>query len=117
MKVKLNYQGQYEIPEYATSDASGMDIYANISAPVELQSLGRQLIETGIYVAIDADYRGEIKVALVNLSDKIVSIEPGERIAQMILAKIEKIEWIPVEVLSTTDRGAGGFGSTGEKKI
>lgn len=134
----------YGLPQYATSLSAGMDLKANISEPIELDSLERAMVPTGIYMelpqgyeaqvrprsglaakfgitvanapgTIDADYRGEVKVILVNLSKEKFVINPGERIAQMVIAKYEKIEWREVDELDETERGAGGFGSTGTK--
>jgi dUTP pyrophosphatase len=144
MTVEIINHSGFPLPEYATEWAAGVDIRAHIENPVELHSLERKLIETGIFVAIpkgyeiqirprsglafkhgvtvlntpgtiDADYRGEIKVLLVNLSAETFVIQPGERIAQMVLQKHEQIQWETVTVLSETPRGDGGFGSTGKK--
>ena len=144
MEVKIINHSEYPMPHYASIDASGMDIRANILEPLIFESLTRQLIPTGIYLeipsgyeiqirprsglalkkgltvlnapgTIDADYRGEIKIILVNLSGETASIEPGERIAQMILSKIEKINLIPELELQQTIRAKGGFGSTGNQ--
>ena len=144
MKVKIVNKSGFPDPAYATELSAGMDLKACISEPVELESLQRVLIPTGIYIelpagfeaqirprsglaakhgvtvtnspgTIDADYRGEIKVSLVNLSRDRFVLNPGERIAQMVIARYEKIEWENVEVLSDTERGEGGFGSTGRK--
>lgn len=144
MQVKIVNKSIFETPAYATELSAGMDIKANMETPVELGSLERAMIPTGLYIelpagyeaqirprsglaakygvtvcnspgTIDADYRGEIKVILVNLSPTPFVIHPGERIAQMIIAKYEKIEWIPVNELGGTSRGTGGFGSTGTK--
>ena len=130
------------MPAYATSQSAGMDIRANLTEPVELKPLERKLIPTGLYIAlpegyeaqlrprsglslkhgltllyspgtIDADYRGEVCVILVNLSSEAFVIEDGERIAQMVIAKHEQPVWQEVEVLDETERGAGGFGHTG----
>ena len=132
------------LPEYATSGSSGMDIRAYLEAPITMQPLERVLVPTGLFIelpqgtevqirprsglaikqgitclnspgTIDADYRGEIKVLLVNLSNEPFSIEPGERIAQMVVAKHEQVEWEEQSALSESERGAGGFGSTGVK--
>ena len=144
MKVKIVNKSGYDVPFYATELSAGMDLKAAIEEPIELDSLCRAMIPTGLYIAlpegyeaqirprsglaakhgvtvcnspgtVDADYRGEIKVILVNLSKEKFVINPGERIAQMVIAKYEKIEWDEVEVLDETERGAGGFGSTGVK--
>ena len=144
MKVKIINKSGYDAPFYATDLSAGMDLKAAIEEPIELDSLCRAMVPTGLYIAlpegyeaqirprsglaakhgvtvcnspgtVDADYRGEIKVILVNLSKDKFVINPGERIAQMVIAKYEKIEWDEVEVLDETERGAGGFGSTGVK--
>ncbi len=144
IEVAIINQSAFDLPAYATEGAAGLDIRANITEAVVLSPLERQLIPTGLFVAIpmgyeiqirprsglafkhgitvlntpgtiDADYRGEIKVLLVNLSNEPFSIEPGERIAQMVLAKHEKLSWKTTEELPSTERGAGGFGSTGVK--
>ena len=142
MKVKIVNHSAFETPFYATEKSAGMDLKANITEPIVLRPLERAMIPTGIFIAlpdgteaqirprsglaakhgisllnspgtIDADYRGEIKVILVNLSNDEFSINPGERIAQMVVARYEKVEWDEVELLDETERGAGGFGSTG----
>lgn len=144
MKVKIVNKSGFQLPFYATELSAGMDLKASIETPIELDTLERAMVPTGIYIelpagyeaqirprsglaakhgisvcnspgTIDADYRGEIKVILVNLSKEKFTINPGERIAQMVIAKYEKIEWEEVEQLSETDRGTGGFGSTGTK--
>ena len=144
MKVKIVNKSAFDTPFYATERSVGMDIKANIETPIALQPLQRAMVPTGLYIAlpegteaqirprsglaakhgitvlntpgtIDADYRGEIKVILVNLSNEEFTINPGERIAQMVVARYEKVEWDSVEVLDETERGAGGFGSTGTK--
>lgn len=144
IEVAIINQSAFDLPAYATEGAAGLDIRANITEAIVLSPLERQLIPTGLFVAIpmgyeiqirprsglafkhgitvlntpgtiDADYRGEIKVLLVNLSNEPFSIEPGERIAQMVLAKHEKLSWKTTEELPSTERGAGGFGSTGVK--
>lgn len=143
MKVKLVNRSPFPAPAYATALSAGVDLRANLEAPVVLQPLQRMLIPTGLYIAlppgyeaqtrprsglaikhgitvlnspgtIDADYRGELKVILVNLSDQPFEIVPGERIAQMVISRHEHVEWEPVDVLDETERGAGGFGSTGK---
>ncbi len=143
MKVKIVNKSQWPLPSYATEKSAGMDLKAYINEPVTLAPLGRAMIPTGIYLAlpdgteaqvrprsglaakhgisvlnapgtIDADYRGEVKVILVNLSDTPFVVNPGERIAQMVIAKYEKTEWDEVECLDETERGEGGFGSTGK---
>ena len=142
MKVKIVNKSGYDVPFYATELSAGMDLKAAIEEPIELDSLCRAMVPTGLYIAlpegyeaqirprsglaakhgvtvcnspgtVDADYRGEIKVILVNLSKEKFVINPGERIAQMVVARYEKVEWDEVELLDETERGAGGFGSTG----
>lgn len=142
MKVKIVNASRFELPRYQTPLSAGMDVRANLDTPVTLQPLQRAMIPTGLYVSlpegyemqirprsglaakhgitvlnspgtIDADYRGEIRIILVNLSNESFEIAPGERIAQMVVARCEQVEWEAVETLDTTERGAGGFGSTG----
>ena len=142
MKVKIVNKSSYPSPSYATEMSAGMDLKADISEPIVLGPLGRAIVPTGISIAlpegyeaqvrprsglaakhgitvlntpgtVDADYRGEIKVILVNISDTPFTVNPGERIAQMVVARHEHIEWEEVEVLDGTARGEGGFGSTG----
>lgn len=142
MKVKIVNKSAYPTPSYATEKSAGMDLKADIKEPVTLGPLERALIPTGLYIAlpdgteaqvrprsglaakhgvsvlnapgtIDADYRGEVKVILVNLSNEPFVVNPGERIAQMVVAQYAKVEWDEVEILDETDRGEGGFGSTG----
>ncbi len=144
MKINIINKSKHELPSYATVAAAGMDLRANLDAPVVLKSLERTLVATGLFIelpvgfeaqirprsglafkngltvlnspgTIDADYRGEIKVILVNLSNEPFTINDGERVAQMVIAKHEQAEWIVVEELTGTDRGAGGFGHTGTK--
>lgn len=143
MKVKIVNHSPYDTPAYATEQSAGVDLKANLAEPIVLGSLERTLVPTGLYIAlpkgyeaqvrprsglaakhgitvlntpgtIDADYRGEIKVILVNLSKEPFEIVPGERIAQMVVAKHEYVEWEEVESLDSTARGSGGFGSTGK---
>jgi len=143
MQVKIVNTSQNPVPEYKTDMSAGMDLRANIDAPVTLQPLERKLISTGLYIeleegceaqirprsgmslkhgitvlntpgTIDADYRGEIGVILVNLSNDAYTIENGERICQMVIARHEQAELIEVESLNETVRGAGGFGHTGK---
>ena len=143
MKVNIVNHSRIALPEYQTPQSAGLDIRANIEESITLQPLERAMVPTGLYVelpegcemqirprsglaakhgitvlnspgTIDADYRGEIKVILVNLSNTPFTIEAGERIAQMIVARYEQIEWQAVEELGATERGAGGFGSTGK---
>ena len=142
MKVEIVNKSGQPLPAYATELSAGMDLRADLESPVTLKPLERALVPTGLYIAlpagyeaqvrprsglaakhgitvlntpgtIDADYRGEIKVILVNLSNTPFEIVPGERIAQMVVARHERVEWDEVEVLDETARGAGGFGSTG----
>lgn len=144
MQVKIVNRSKHELPAYETKASAGMDLRANIDAPVVLEPLGRALIPTGLFIAlpegyeaqirprsglaakhgisvlnspgtIDADYRGEIKVILVNLSNEPFTIEDGERVCQMVVAKHEQVAWESVEVLDETERGEGGFGHTGKK--
>ena len=142
MKVQIINRGHHPLPQYATEQSAGMDLRANLDSPVELKPLERKLIPTGLYMAlpkgyeaqvrprsglaikkgitvlnspgtIDADYRGEICVILINLSDQPFLINDGERIAQMVIARHEQTEWEQVDVLDETERGAGGFGHSG----
>ena len=142
MLVKIVNKSAWPTPSYATVNSAGLDLKANITEPVTLGPLDRALIPTGLYIAlpegteaqvrprsglaakhgisvlnspgtIDADYRGEVKVILVNLSNDPFVVNHGERIAQMVVARYEQVEWDEVEVLDDTERGAGGFGSTG----
>ncbi|MCM1109175.1 MAG: dUTP diphosphatase [Clostridium sp.] len=144
MKIKVINRSRHPLPEYATLQSAGMDLRANLEAPVVLHPMERRLIPTGLYIAlpagteaqvrprsglalkkgltllntpgtIDADYRGEVGVILVNLSGEAVTIEDGERIAQMVIARYEQAEWESVEALDETERGAGGFGHSGRK--
>lgn len=144
MKVKIVNKSAYPAPAYATPFSAGMDLRANLTEAVRLPSLGRTMVPTGLYIAlpegyeaqirprsglaakkgitvlnapgtVDADYRGEIRVVLVNLSGEDFLIEPGERIAQMVVARHERVEWEAAEELEDTERGAGGFGSTGTR--
>lgn len=143
MKVEILNKSAYPLPAYETISSAGMDLRANISEPQKLQPLERKLIPTGLYIAlpegteaqirprsglafkhgitvlnspgtIDADYRGEIKVLLVNLSNDIFEINPGDRIAQMVIASYVRVEFEEKNSLDETTRGAGGFGSTGK---
>lgn len=142
MKVEIINKSKHELPSYATALSAGMDLRANIDTPIVLQPLERKLVPTGLFMAlpqgyeaqvrprsglaikkgitvlnspgtIDADYRGEVCVILVNLSNEPFTITDGERIAQMVIARHEQVEWCECEVLDETDRGAGGFGHTG----
>ena len=143
MKVQVINKSKHPLPQYATSLSAGMDLRANIDSPIVLKPLQRCLVPTGIFMAlpegfeaqvrprsglaikkgisvlnspgtIDADYRGEVCVILVNLSTEDFVIEDGERIAQMVIARYEQAEWQEVDVLDETERGAGGFGHTGK---
>ena len=143
MKIKVVNKSKHTLPQYATPLSAGMDIRANLESPVVLQPLERKLIPTGLYIelpegyeaqirprsglaikkgitvlnspgTIDADYRGEICVILVNLSAEAFEIQDGERICQMVIAQHAQAEWIEVEELGSTARGAGGFGHTGK---
>ena len=144
MQIKIINKSNHELPNYETIASAGMDLRANISEPITLKSLERTIIKTGLFIelpigyeaqvrprsglaakkgitvlnspgTVDADYRGEIGVILVNLSNEDFVIENGERIAQLIIAKHERAEWLEVLELSETSRGEGGFGSTGVK--
>ena len=144
MKVQIINRSHHALPQYATPQSAGVDLRANIESPVELRPMERRLVPTGLFMAlppgyeaqvrprsglaikhgitvlntpgtIDADYRGEVCVILVNLSSEPFLITDGERIAQMVIARHEQAEWEEVEVLSETERGAGGFGHTGTK--
>ena len=144
MKVQIINRSHHPLPSYATPLSAGLDLRANIESPVELRPMERRLVPTGLFMAlppgyeaqvrprsglaikhgitvlntpgtIDADYRGEVCVILINLSDEPFLIADGERIAQMVIAKHEQAEWEEVEVLSETERGAGGFGHSGTK--
>ncbi len=142
MKVQLINKSKHQTPSYETEQSAGMDLRANIDEPITLKPLERTLVKTGLYMSlpkgyeaqvrprsglalkkgitllntpgtIDADYRGEIGVILVNLSNEDFIINDGERIAQLVIAKHEHITWEEVEILDETERGTGGFGSTG----
>ncbi|WP_433834572.1 dUTP diphosphatase [Flavobacterium anhuiense] len=144
MKIQIINKSQHDLPNYETIASAGMDLRANIIEPITLKPLERAIVKTGLFIelpigyeaqvrprsglaakkgitvlnspgTVDADYRGEIGVILVNLSKDDFVIENGERIAQLIIAKHERAEWIKVETLSETSRGEGGFGSTGVK--
>ena len=142
MNVRIINKSHHPLPQYETNQSAGMDLMANLAQPVTLEPLQRCLVPTGLFIqlpkgyeaqvrprsglaikkgvtvlnspgTIDADYRGEICVILVNLSDQPFVINDGERVAQMVVAKHETVEWLPVESLEDTERGAGGFGHTG----
>ncbi|TNJ47013.1 dUTP diphosphatase [Tamlana fucoidanivorans] len=144
MQIKIINKSSHDIPNYETVASAGMDLRANLSEPRVLKPLERSVVGTGLFIelpvgyeaqvrprsglaakkgitvlnapgTVDADYRGEIGVILVNLSHEEFVIGNGERIAQLVIAKHERAEWVEVETLSETDRGAGGFGSTGVK--
>jgi dUTP pyrophosphatase len=144
MKIKIINNSQHDSPEYATSQSAGLDLRANLTESITLKPLARALVKTGLFIelpegyeaqvrprsglaykkgitvlnspgTIDEDYRGEVGVILVNLSEEEFVIENGERVAQIVIAKHEQAQWVEVENLDETDRGAGGFGSTGVK--
>lgn len=144
MNVRVVNQSKHELPQYATELSAGLDLRANLDTPVELKPLERTLVPTGLFIelakgyeaqirprsglafkngitvlnspgTIDADYRGEVKVLLVNLSNTPFMINDGERVAQMVIAKHEQISWEQTDSLDETQRGAGGFGHTGTK--
>lgn len=143
LKVNIINRSHHQLPKYETVASAGMDIRANLEEPVTLQPMQRVLIPTGLFISlpvgyeaqvrprsglalkkgitvlnspgtVDADYRGEIGVILINLSSEPFVINDGERIAQMVIASHEQIEWTPVDSLDTTERGEGGFGHTGK---
>lgn len=142
MKINMVNKSKHHLPEYETLFSAGMDLRANIDEPIVMKPMERKLVPTGLYISlpegfeaqvrprsglaikkgitvlnapgtIDADYRGEIRVILINLSDEEFVIQDGDRIAQMIIARHERAEWNEVDILDETQRGAGGFGSTG----
>ena len=144
MKINIINKSQHALPSYETIASAGMDLRANLTQPIVIEPMDRALIPTGLFMelpigyeaqvrprsglalkkgitclnspgTIDADYRGEVGVILANLSKETFVVENGERIAQMVIAKHERAEWVEAEKLSTTERGAGGFGSTGVK--
>lgn len=146
MKVNIINKSKHPLPEYKTKLSAGMDIRANLDETVVLQPLERKLVPTGLFIelpegyeaqmrprsglalneglgllnspgTIDADYRGEIGIIVVNLSNNVVSIKDGDRIAQMVINKVEQAELVEVKELTDTERGAGGFGHTGKKLI
>ena len=143
MKVKIVNKSNHRLPEYATPGSAGMDLKANIDEPFVLKPLERQIVPTGLFIALpdgysadiqprsglaakygvtvanspglcDPDYRGEIKVILINLSNENFVVNPGERIAQLVIRHFEKVEWNEVAKLDETERGEGGFGHTGK---
>ena len=144
VKIKIVNRGSQQLPVYATPESAGMDLRANITEPIVLHPLERRIIPTGLYIAlptgyeaqvrprsglafkhgitvlnspgtIDSDYRGELGILLVNLSNEDFTVEAGERIAQMVIARHEQGEFVEVEELDDTERGAGGYGHTGVK--
>ena len=144
MKINIINKSQHALPSYETIASAGMDLRANLTQPIVIEPMGRALIPTGLFMelpigyeaqvrprsglalkkgitclnspgTIDADYRGEVGVILANLSKETFVVENGERIAQMVIAKHERAEWVEATELSITERGAGGFGSTGVK--
>jgi dUTP pyrophosphatase len=144
MKISIINRSTHALPAYETSQSAGVDLKANITEPINLKSLERCLVKTGLFIAlpkgfeaqvrprsglalkkgisvlnspgtIDADYRGEVGVILINLSTEEFTIQNGDRVAQLVIAQYEQAEWIEVEELSETARGTGGFGSTGVK--
>jgi dUTP pyrophosphatase len=144
IEVKIINKSSNDLPAYATTGSSGMDVRAYLDAARELMPLERALIPTGLYIelpegyeiqvrprsglaikqgitclntpgTIDADYRGEIKIILINLSQEKQVINPGDRIAQMVIQKVEKVAWIPVKQLELSERNEGGFGHTGKQ--
>ena len=144
MKVKIINNSQWPLPQYATAQSAGVDLRANITSEIILEPLCRTIVPTGLFLeipagyeaqvrprsglaakkgvtvlnspgTIDADYRGEVGVILVNLSQEAFTIVPGERIAQMVFARCEQVEWVETETLESSERGAGGFGSTGHE--
>jgi len=144
MKIKIVNKSHHPLPAYATELSAGMDLRANIDEPIVLKPMERRLVPTGLHIAlpvgyeaqvrprsglalkkgitvlnapgtVDADYRGDVGVILINLSDEPFTIEDGERIAQMVIARHEYAEFIPVDVLDETERGEGGYGHTGVK--
>lgn len=143
-KIEIINKSKHDLPRYATPMSAGLDLKANIDNPIEIKPFERKLIPTGLYIAlpkgyeaqirprsglalkhgitvlnspgtIDADYRGEVCVILINMSNDVFVIEDGERICQMVISKIEQAEWVEVEVLDETVRGEGGFGHTGRQ--
>jgi len=141
--IPIINRSKHALPAYETGQAAGMDLRANLEEPIQLGPLERAIVPTGLYIAlpegfeaqirprsglaakqgltvlnspgtIDADYRGEIKVILVNLSNSSVQVHDGDRVAQMVIARYEQAHWTEVETLDETMRGAGGFGSTGK---
>lgn len=143
MKVQIINKSHHQLPQYATIQSAGVDLRANLSGPIVLAPMQRALIPTGLYISlpagyeaqvrprsglaikkgitvlnspgtIDADYRGEICIILINLSQEEFVVNDGERVAQMVIARHEQAEWVEVEALDETERGAGGFGHSGK---
>lgn len=144
MQIKIINKSDYALPSYETKGSAGLDLRANIDNPIVLQPLDRALIQTGLFMelpvgyeaqirprsglalkkgitvlnspgTVDSDYRGEVGVILINLSSVDFTINPGDRIAQMVIAKHEQAEWVEVDGLSSTERGEGGYGHSGDK--
>jgi len=144
LQIQVINKGHQPLPQYATGQSAGMDLRANLDAPVTLKPMERRLIPTGLHIAlpegyeaqvrprsglalksgltvlnapgtVDADYRGEIGVVLINLSDCDFVVNDGERIAQLVVARYDQVQWQPVSVLEATERGEGGYGHTGVK--
>jgi dUTP pyrophosphatase len=144
LEVRIVNQSSNPLPAYATTGSSGMDLRASLQEPITLQPLERMLVPTGLFIelpggfeaqvrprsglaikqgltclntpgTIDADYRGEIKVILINLSNEPQQVHHGDRIAQVVIQKVEQVEWLLVQDLASTERGAGGFGHTGKQ--
>ena len=144
LNVPVINRSKHALPEYATPHSAGLDLRANLDAPIVLKPLERALVPTGLFIelpvgyeaqvrprsglaakngvsvlnspgTIDADYRGEIKVILVNLSNEVFTVNDGERVAQLVVAKHEQVSWKPSEELASSSRGEGGFGHTGTK--
>ncbi len=141
MKIKVINRSRHELPQYETPQSAGLDLRANVDSPITLKPLERKLVPTGLFIelpegyeaqirsglalkhgisllntpgTIDADYRGEIGVIMVNLSNEEFVVNDGDRIAQMVVSKFEQVEWEAVETLADSQRGAGGFGHTGK---
>lgn len=144
MKIEIINKSKHKLPEYSTSMSAGMDVRANLDGPIVLEPLERCLVSTGLFIAIpegyevqvrprsglaikngitllnapgtiDADFRGEVKLVVINLSNETFQVNDGDRIAQLVFAKYEQIEWDEVSILSETSRGTGGFGHTGKE--
>ena len=112
LKIKVVNKGHHQLPAYATSQSAGMDLRANLDSPVVLRPLERKLIKTGLFIALPEGYEAQV---LVNLSQEDFTVEDGERIAQMVIARHEQADLVVVEELDETERGAGGYGHTGVK--